>query len=358
MLMVGCGGNDVRPSSPPDRAPLHPAGRSQAVAVPEAYVSPAHEGEELDSLATWPAPDGATWLIATAKATHRLKVFDADTGAWLRDVGSRGSAPGQFNRPNGIAVHGDLVFVVERDNRRVQVLRLPDFRPVARFGSDALRSPYGIWLHETAPGELELFITDSFMLGERFDIVPPLDQLDRRVRRYRLQLDTNGAVHARDAGSFGSTEADTALRMVESIAGDPATGRLLIADEDRRHRSTLYEYRFDGRATGRRLPDASFGAEAEGIALWDCRGDTGYWVAVDQLMPLAEFHLFARADLRPVGSLRGDTVAFTDGITLHAAPTRAFPGGALFAVHQDRSVAAFDLRDVARALGLDRACVE
>ena len=30
----------------------------------------------------------------------------------------------------------------------------------------------------------------------------------------------------------------------------------------------------------------SFGAEAEGIALWSCPGGSGYWVAVDQLMPL------------------------------------------------------------------------
>ena len=335
-----------------------PAAKAAPVALTEAFVSDAHANEELDSLATWPTEDGRLWVIATAKATHRLKVFDGDTGAFLRHAGSRGADPGQFNRPNGIAVHGDLVFVVERDNRRVQVLSLPGFEPVGAFGQAELRSPYGLWLHETAPGELEVFVTDSFMQGERFDVVPPLDELDQRVRRYRVTIDGEGGLVARDAGAFGSTRPDTALRMVESIAGDPAAGRLLIADEDRRHRSTLYEYRMDGRATGRRVPDASFGAEAEGIALWSCPDGGGYWVAVDQLMPLAEFHLFRRDALTPVGSFRGGTVSYTDGIALHATPTRAFPGGALYAVHGDRAVAAFDLRDVVRALELDPGCVE
>ncbi|MFP7722098.1 phytase [Lysobacter sp. A3-1-A15] len=331
---------------------------ASAVAVRESFVSAAYAGEELDSLATWPTVEGGLWVIATAKASHRLKVFDGDTGRWLRDVGGRGTEPGQFNRPNGIAVHGDLLFVVERDNRRVQVLSLPGFEPVGQFGHAELQSPYGLWLHETAPGELEVFVTDSFMLGERFDVVPPWSQLDQRVRRYRVSLDGAGRLAAHPAGSFGSTQPDTALRMVESIAGDPATGRLLVADEDRRHRSTLYEYRLDGSATGRRLPGAGFGAEAEGIALWSCPDDGGYWVAVDQLMPLAQFHLFQRGDLTPAGSFRGETVSYTDGIALHAAPTRAFPGGVLYAVHADSAVAAFDLRGVVDGLDLDRGCVE
>lgn len=352
LAAAACTGTAPRPDPP-----ARPA-TAATVAITEAFVTDAHANEQLDSLATWPTEDGRLWVIATAKATHRLKVFDGDTGELLRDVGGRGDAPGRFNRPNGIAVHGDLVFVVERDNRRVQVLLLPTFEPVGQFGGAELRSPYGLWLHETGPGQLEVFVTDSFMLGERYDVVPPLEQLDQRVRRYRVTVDDQGGLLAREAGSFGSTQPDTALRMVESIAGDAAAGRLLIADEDRRHRSTLYEYRFNGRATGRRVPDTSFGAEAEGIALWSCPGGGGYWVAVDQLMPLAEFHLFRRDALTPVGSFRGGTVSYTDGIALHAAPTRAFPGGALYAVHADRAVAAFDLREVVDALRLDPGCVD
>ena len=330
-----------------------------AVTVPERYASLPFAEEELDSLATWTTPDGQVWLIASGKSSHRLSIFDADTGAQLRTFGGPGKAAGQFERPNGLAVFGDLLFVVERDNHRVQALRLPDFGPAGMFGENVLRSPYGIWLHETAPGELDAYITDSFMYGERFDVVPPLPELSQRVRRFRLRIDGD-AVAAEAAGSFGDTTPDGALRMVESLSGDPANDRLLIADEatspgDRG--SNLREYTMAGRFTGRSLPEGSFDAEAEGVALWSCPDGDGYWITVDQLTPLTRFHVFDRRSLQWRATWQGETTANTDGIALHAAPTRAFPGGALFAVHQDKSVVAFDLQEVARALRLPADCV-
>jgi 3-phytase len=339
----------------PATRPLLPATADQAAAVviPERYVVSDDPHDELDSLATWPTEDGHTWLIATAKSAHQLIVFDADTGARLRSVGGKGQAPGQFLRPNGIAVFGNLVFVAERDNHRVQVLSLPDFAPVGMFGDKELRSPYGLWLDE-----FEVYVTDSFMEGARFDVVPPFEQLDQRVRRYHLAFDDDGAFTAHYDGAFGDTREATALRIVESIAGDPAQARLLVADEDTRHESNLREYDFDGHATGRQLPAGTFQAEAEGVALWSCNADVGYWIAVDQLFPLTRFLLFDRETLAPRGVFTGNTVAHTDGIALHAAATREFPAGALFAVHDDRAVAAFDLAEIARVLHLDPACGE
>lgn len=334
------------------------------VVVPERYVSADDPTLELDSLATWPTEDGHTWLIATAKSVHRLVVFDADSGRQLQSIGARGSEPGQFMRPNGVAVFGDRLFVTERDNHRVQVLSLPDFRPLGSFGERQLRSPYGLWIDETGPDEYEVYVTDSFMDGARHELVPPLDQLDQRVHRFHLDFDDDGRLaSARDDGAFGETSEARALRIVESIAGDPAQRHLLIADEftgqegDRRG-STLREYDFDGRATGRQLPDGSFQGEAEGVALWACTADTGYWVAVDQTRPLTRFLLFDRATLAPRGSFTGETTAYTDGIVLHAASTTAFASGALFAVHDDQAVAAFDLGDIVRALALDPRCTQ
>jgi len=330
----------------------------QVQRVAEAWGSAETPAEELDSLASWPTDDGHTWLIATGKSSHRLVVYDGDTGAQLRTVGSEGTALGQFKRPNGIAVYGDHLFVVERDNHRVQVLSLPDFKPLGSFGDDVLRSPYGIWINETEPDEFVAYITDSFMYGKKFDVVPPYAELDQRVRRFRVQFDQAGRLRADYAGAFGDTHEDTALRMVESIAGDAANDRLLIADEDTRHDSTLREYSMSGTYTGRSLPQDSFGAEAEGVALWSCPEGGGYWVAVDQLAPLTIFHLFDRVTLAPAGSFEGNVTAHTDGVALHAAATPRFPGGALYAVHDDKSVTAFDLRDVVRTLGLAQGCVQ
>lgn len=350
-LLAGCASAPPHTSRPTAPAPVTPADQ----VIRESWISEPAEGDELDSVAAWPSEDGALWLIATAQSSHRLLVYDGDSGRPLRQVGGRGHGPGQFERPNGIAVFGDLLFVTERDNHRVQVFELPDFTPLAAFGAGELRFPYGLWLHEIGPGELEVLVTDSFMEDVEKRVLPALSQLDQRVRRYRVDRGDDGRLRARYLGAFGDTGPDGALRMVESIAGDPAHDRLLIADEDRRVGSTLREYGFDGRYQGSSLP--VFDADAEGISLWACSAEDGYWIAVDQVAPTL-FRVYDRRTLQPVGIFRGEQVANTDGQTLYAAPTARFPAGALFALHDDRSLAAFDLRDVARALALRQDCLQ
>lgn len=322
--------------------------------VPEAWVSKESPEDELDSLAVWPTQDGQTWLIATAKSSHRLVVYDAETGQRLRTVGRPGKGPSQFDRPNGIAVHGDLLFVAERDNHRVQVFHLPDFAPLAMVGQDVLRVPYGLWVRETGPDELELLVTDSFMADFRTGELPPLGDLDQRVKRFEIRLDTSGAVHSRYLGAFGDTTEAGALRMVESIAGDSVNDRLLIAEEDRRVGSTLREYTLEGMYRSHSLP--LFDADAEGIALWACDAGLGYWIAVDQLRPTV-FRVYDRTSLQPLKTFSGKVVANTDGQVLYAAGSQRFPAGALFALHDDKAVAAFDLRDIVRALGLSDRCM-
>ncbi len=349
-LLGGCATPPRHTSRPPAPAPVTTANAT----VRETWISDPVPADELDSIAAWPTEDGQLWLIATAKSSHRLAVYDGDTGARLRTFGGPGDAPGQFNRPNGIAVFGDVVFVAERDNHRVQALRLPDFTPLAVIGADVLKVPYGLWVEEVGPGELDLFVTDSFMADFRNGLLPPMDQLDQRIKRFRVHLGED-AVSAELAGTFGATDEAGALRMVESIAGDPAYDRLLIADEDRRVGSTLREYTLSGEY--RRFSFPAFDADAEGVALWACSADQGYWIAVDQLTPTL-FRVFDRATLAPRGIFRGEQVANTDGETIHAAATARFPAGALFALHNDQSLAAFDLRDVAQALRLGNDCVQ
>ncbi|MFT3763475.1 MAG: phytase [Pseudoxanthomonas sp.] len=347
-LLAAC--VSVPPSSPPPATDV----AADAV-VPEAWISDGNPDDELDSLAVWPTEDGRAWLVVTAKAAHQLVVFDAADGRRLRTVGGRGDAPGRFNRPNGIAIHGDLAFVVERDNHRVQVLRLPDFTPLAAFGAEVLRSPYGLWIRELAPQQLELLVTDSFMADFRTGQLPPMAELDQRVRRFRVDIDDAGRPQARYEGAFGDTTEAGALRMVESIEGDPAHDRLLIADEDRRVGSTLRDYTLDGRYRGVSLP--VFDADAEGVSLWACDADKGYWIAADQVAP-TRFRVYDRASLQPRGVFTGRTVANTDGQALYPSALPGFPAGALFVQTDDRAVAAFDLRDVAAALRLDGDCVK
>src|SRR5690606_39780716 len=93
-------------------------------------------------------------------------------------------------------------------------------------------------------------------------------------------------------GHFGDTTEAGALRMVESIAGDPVYDRLLIAEEDLRVGTTLRVYDLAGNYTGRDLPPERFTAQAEGVALCACPDDLGYCTAAAQNTDLPGLPLF------------------------------------------------------------------
>ncbi len=351
------------PADEPDEAgrgePLLSDARVAHVAISEAFVTALTPDDNIDSPAAWRAPDGRTWLFATAKEGKGLVVYDGDTGATLRSVGTQGDAPGQFDRANGVFVQDDLLFVVERDNRRVQVLALPSLETLGTFGESELAKPYGLWLRPAgADGAYEVFVTDAYMAGEDAageEIVPPLAQLDHRVRRYRVSI-ANGKLQAQPGAAFGDTTQAGAIRIPESIWGDPANDRLLIAEEDLAAGTALRDYAIDGRFRGRTVGLGLFEAQAEGIALWQCADGSGYWIATDQFKDRSLFHVFDRRTLAHAGAFAGQLVGNTDGVWLHQAPTARFPAGVFYAVHDDQAVGAFDWRDVAKALALPETC--
>jgi 3-phytase len=334
----------------PVKAPVD--GRAGARLV-ERYTTMPAPVDNIDSVVTWQSSDGVSWLFASAKDADNLVVFDADSGANLRRVGSSGSAPGEFDRPNGITVIDDLLFVVERDNHRVQVLSLPDLESVLIFGAAELKVPYGLWIERKVPGELDVYVTDSYQLAD--GSLPPLEQLAERVKRFRL-IEHDGRIDAAHVASFGDTSASGALRWVESIYGDPRHGRMLIAEEYMEAGSTLRVYDMSGNYLGINVDRSHFDGQAEGIALWSCADGSGYWVATDQREDGNRFQVFDRVTLEHLGSFSGRNTSNTDGIHLQSVPTRAFPHGVFFAVHDDQAVSAFDWRDIARALGLREKC--
>ena len=323
------------------------------VVVKEAFVTPSTPEENIDSPASW-LQDGKRMLVASAKATDQLVVYDGDTGQRLRTVGGTGTVLGQLQRPNGVATVDDrYLFVVERDNRRVQMFQLPDFTPLLAFGADALQQPYGLWVQPKGEG-YEVLVSDAYMAGEDAqgeDIIPPLAQLDRRFRRYEL-TQAGGKWTARDAGAFGDTGAAGAIRVPESLFGDAANNRLLVAEEDVPTGTLLREYDLQGRYLGRDVGKGQYVAQAEGIALMRCADGSGWWVASDQFADRTVFHLFDRRSLAHVGSFAGEVTGLTDGVWLDERGDARFPQGVLYASHLDLGVAAFDWRDIAAALEL------
>lgn len=360
LLLAACAGvptsEDAEDRADRSREAARTGAGSEATTVAEAWLSAMIPADNIDSPTAWTAPDGKVWVIATAKSTDQLLVYDGATGETLQRVGKPGKAEGEFDRPNGVAVVDDLLFVVERDNRRVQLMRLPGFTPLATFGAGELRQPYGLWVNRTDAG-FDVYVTDAYMAGEDAageDILPPLAELDHRVHRYVVSAAADG-YSARHVAAFGDTTADGALRVVESVWGDPANDRLLVAEEDETYANELKVYDLEGRFAGLTVGRDVFKAQAEGIALKACADGSGWWLTTEQGKGRTVFHLFDRATLAHVGAVAGKTVANTDGIWLHDVSSQRFPEGALYAVHDDQGVVALDWRDIAGTLSL-HAC--
>ncbi len=347
---------EKEPDENVEKDPLLREANIAHVVVPEAFITPATPAENVDSPASWRTADGRRWLIATAKDTHRLVVYDGSTGKRLRTVSGPGTELGQLQRPNGIAVIDDLVLVVERDNRRVQVFQLPDFNPLLLFGAEQLKQPYGLWVRPQKDA-YEVIVSDNYMSLQDEDTPPPLAELGQRFKRYHLQR-AEGGWKANLVGTFGDTGAAGAIRIAESVSGDAANDRLLLAEEDVTVGTRLREYGLDGTYRGRDIGADLFKAQAEGMALARCAGGSGYWIATDQFKDRSVFHVFDRMTLAYKGAFAGNKTANTDGVWLDQSADARFPQGAFYAVDDDQAVAAFDWRDIARALSLPECRAE
>lgn len=108
---------------------------------------------------------------------HRVRVFDAQSGKHLLDIGKRGSAPGELNLPRDVTIGQDgLLYVVDGGNFRVQVFR-PDGTFVQVFGGigrqggqfsrpkEAATDPDGnVYIVDSAFGNFQIFTPDGKLL--------------------------------------------------------------------------------------------------------------------------------------------------------------------------------------------------
>src|SRR5690554_3172789 len=93
----------------------------ETVVINERYQTDRDTSDNIDSPSFWKGGGGENWIISTAKSTDVLIVDDAATGKNIERIGGEGIKLGKLDRPNGIFVIDNLVAVVERDNRRVQI---------------------------------------------------------------------------------------------------------------------------------------------------------------------------------------------------------------------------------------------
>ena len=341
LLCIGCAAEEHEPEQEPE-IPV----------IEEAYFTTRDTTDNVDSPAVWHGPEGEHWLIATAKETDLLLVYDAHNGQIIQRAGGSGALQGQLDRPNGVIVFDDMVAVVERDNARVQVFMLPGFESVGTMGEDELILPYGLTVYPIDSTSYMMYVTDNYETED--EQVPADSLLDKRVHQYAFAI-KDSSLDFEYVKAFGETEGPGVLRVVESLWVDDDNNRLLIAEELEGD-SQLKGYSLDGAFSGDIVDASFFPNQAEGITLFECENGGGYWITTDQADEMSTFHLFDRESLEHVGSFRGSATKNTDGIALTQVGFGDFGRGAFFAVHDDGNVAAFDWGKVMDAVGVADYC--
>lgn len=313
-----------------------------ATAIPHDFETPAIEDVELDSLAVWPGETTGPLLFITGKKSDSIHLANAVTGELLGTVGSNGLGPGDLRRPNGIAVLDNLLFVVERDNRRIQVFSLPDFETVAIIGRGLLHRPYGIAACRIGEG-IEMFVTDDY---QATDDNGEGRALDRRVKHFRMVLGHDD-VSTTLVRSFGDTSGPGILTAVESVEVDPERRLVFLCDEFAKE---IKVYDFDGSFTGRVIGSGIIENDPEGIVFFTM-GDRPLLLLSDQGIRATLFRIFDTETGQQAAEFVGSRkTANTDGIALDLTPQPGFPRGLFYAVDDDTRVHAYSWERILEAI--------
>lgn len=321
--------------------------------VQRAWASEGETYANTDSLAAVMLPSGEVRVYATSKDGHRLDMIDGSTGKFLGTWGKPGTAAGELKYPNGIATvvfgsHGDpksparaALAVVERDNRRVQILCPETGKSLGVFGTEHLHRPYGV-AFATIQGKPMLYVTDT-------QVEP-----DRTVHVFELAL-RGDDVTARHVRHFGEKAGPGAIKEAESVLIDEPQQRVLLCDETTRN---VKVYDLDGKFSGRTFGDGLVVGDPEGLVIVEAR-DGRCVILTDQRKDRSVWHVFDAEDYKHLGSWTGEpTIANTDGIAVFPHAFEGFPHGSLFAVDNDFEVHAYRLEDVLGAVKLEPATKE
>jgi 3-phytase len=272
-----------------------------------------------------------------------------------------------LDRPNnvdveyGLTLGGksvDVAVVTERLRRRLRVYRIePDGSRLTDVSSlDELvvfknRSgeagvPMGIGLFRR-PRDGAIFAVISSKTGPR----------EGYLQEYRLEDNGAGLVKATWVRTFGRWSGTS---EIEAIAVDDALGYVYYADEgDGIHK---YFADPDHADAGRELAHfgaTGFGADREGIAVYEASPTTGYIVCTDQLGGNSQYRVFRREgtpgnphDHSELVKVFAGGADACDGIEITSASLPGFDGGLMAAMNsRPRNFLLYRWADVAAVLG-------
>jgi sugar lactone lactonase YvrE len=149
-------------------------------------------------------------LGGVSSEQHRIRVFDAVSGAHLMDIGKRGSGPGEFNLPRDMAIGRDgRLYVVDGGNFRVVVFDnqgryLQSFGRVgkqygqfARPKEIAIDRNGNVYVVDTAFGNFQIFKPEGELLlyiGDRSE----RDEPAKYMLPSGIAIDEDGRIYVVD----------------------------------------------------------------------------------------------------------------------------------------------------------------
>lgn len=315
-------------------SPFTPFG---TVSVPAAFILDG-QGENVDSIAFWEAPDPAdTLMFVTAKNNQVVEVWQHPFVANELTPLTHSSFGTGNTRSNGVAVDqdADLIYVsVSSPESTVSVFTLPGLSFVREFisGSQYLSLEPNLALLNTPGGQVRAYVSA--------DVV----------------------VYIRDANTGAALGQFITAKGLEAMVADDFYQRVLIPDEN--DMTGVYVYDPDGNPAlidgANHFGDGGiFQADAEGIALYRCPPSglsddgTGFFVVADQKGSLTDFEFFDRQTGAHLGALQIPGVNNTDGIASTQLPMPGYPLGLFAAVDSDTSTVGVGWDVILAATGLE-----
>lgn len=213
----------------------------------EAFLTEKKSRYDISSIAFWHGDNGRHRALATIENSDVLIVYDAKKGTEIKRFGKSGTEQGEFKHPCDITVVENLVFVLERGNHRVQVLKLPDFIPFGMIGAERLKNPLNLAVYFIEPGCYYLYVTDRYELS---------DDNAAYILRYSVATAII-SVNSTYLQTFGYSPGTGFLHNVESLAVDPVDKHLLVGERDIT-RGYIKVYTLDGEFTGKIVKQEEF----------------------------------------------------------------------------------------------------
>ncbi len=169
----------------------------------------------------WHGGDGEHWAVGIVDGFDGLVIVDAEKGGEIRRLGKHGAEKDEFDDPIAITVVDGMAFVLERGNRRIQVVEFPECASLGFFAVDRLHDPVDFALFRIELGAFYAYILDTAEID---------GQPQTHVLRYACSRAVN-TFHDDYLATFGYSPGDGFLRNATGIAVDRDARQVLVTEK-------------------------------------------------------------------------------------------------------------------------------